>query len=86
MNDTTQHIEGKPWEVYQKFGSYSEADQARNKLLEESEALQVKVRWYHRNDSYVVKTRVDPLGELMRVKREEKAKRKKRLNKKRRKK
>jgi hypothetical protein len=62
---------------------------ARLKLLEETEKMQVKVKWMAKTDTYAVKTRSDPSIEIERLlqeKRELKKKRKQRLQKKRRKK
>jgi len=83
------HQDGPAWKIVAKCATYDEADQKRLELATE-EDVQVKVRWQgslnHRH--YAVKTRTDPrlaLDEALNAKREEKKKRKARLNKKRRK-
>ena len=82
------HQEGPPWKTVGRFPTFDEADQKRLELTME-ENLQVKVRWGRMRDDFVVKTRLDPaLAELeaLQIKREEKKRRKAKLNKKRRKK
>jgi len=82
------HQEGPPWKTVGRFPTFDEADQKRLELSME-ENLQVKVRWGRMRDDFVVKTRLDPaLAEIeaLQIKREEKKRRKAKLNKKRRKK
>ena len=82
------HQEGPPWKTVGRFPTFNEADQRRLELTLE-EDLQVKVRWARRREDFVVKTRVDPAlaaTEALKAKREEKKRRKAKLNKKRRKK
>ena len=72
------------------FANFDEADQKRLELQME-EDLQVKVHWQGKvnNRYYAVKTRTDPsvaLLQAQQLKREEKKRRKAKLNKKRRKK
>jgi hypothetical protein len=89
MNKPDQHSAGAPWDTYKRFPSYKEANTARHVLLEETEKLQVKIKWMAKTDTYAVKTRDDPSIEIERSlqeKRELKKKRKQRLQKKRRKK
>ena len=84
------HQEGPAWKIVAKYATYDEADQKRLELgLEED--VQVKVHWQGKVNHryYAVKTREDPslaLAEALDAKREEKKKRKARLQKKRRKK
>ena len=82
------HQEGPPWKTVGRFPTFYEADQRRLELTME-ENLQVKVRWARLRDDFVVKARLDPaLAEIeaLQAKREEKKRRKAKLNKKRRKK
>jgi len=84
------HQEGPPWKIVGRFPTFEKANDRRNELLVE-EDLQVKVHWHGgaNNRYFAVKTRTDPslaLAEALNAKREEKKKRKARLNKKRRKK
>ena len=82
------HQDGPAWKTVAKCATYDEADQKRLELSME-ENLQVKVRWGRMRDDFVVKTRLDPaLAEIeaLQIKREEKKRRKAKLNKKRRKK
>jgi len=82
------HIEGPPWKMVGRFETFEEADAKRTQLLDK-ETLQVKVAWSRRLDKFAVKTRVDPIVALEEEKhlaREEKKRRKVKLNKKRRKK
>jgi len=84
------HQEGPAWEIVAKCATYDEADQKRLELAME-EDLQVKVHWQGKVNHryYAVKTREDPsiaLAAALNAKREEKKKRKAKLNKKRRKK
>ena len=85
---TVGHQEGPPWKTVGRFPTFDEADQRRLELTME-ENLQVKVRWMRLRDDFVVKMRVDPAiatTEALDAKREEKRRRKAKLNKKRRKK
>ena len=77
------HAVGPSWETVGKFQTFTEADAKRTELKED-ETLEVKVRYLGGSTSpfFAVKTRTDPNI----AKREEKKKRKARLNKKRRKK
>ena len=84
------HQEGPAWEIVAKCATYDEADQARLELVME-ESLQVKIHWQGKANHryYAVKTRTDPdvaLTEALITKRDEKRRRKAKLNKKRRKK
>ncbi len=84
------HQEGPAWEIVAKCATYDEADQKRLELVMEKD-LQVKVHWQGKanNRYFAVKTRTDPrvaLEEALNHKRQEKKKRKAKLNKKRRKK
>jgi hypothetical protein len=94
------HKEGPPWKTVGRFPTFDEADQRRLELAIEKD-LQVKVGW-RRNGApgrsggpregelfFVVKARLDPALaeiEVLNAKREEKKRRKAKLNKKRRKK
>ena len=84
------HQDGPAWKTVAKCATYDEADQKRLELAMEDD-IQVKVHWQGKvnNRYYAVKTRTDPsvaLSEALELKREEKKRRKARLNKKRRKK
>lgn len=81
--ENTAHPVGAPWQIVEKFQTFGEADAKRTEL-QEDETLQVKVRYLGRNTNpfFAVKTRTDPGI----TKREEKKKRKAKLDKKRRKK
>ena len=84
------HQEGPAWEIVAKCATYDEADRKRLELGME-EDVQVKIHWQGKVNHryYAVKTREDPslaLAEALDAKREEKKKRKARLQKKRRKK
>ena len=84
------HQDGPAWKIVAKCATYDEADQKRLELAME-EDTQVKVHWQGKVNYryYAVKTREDPsvaLAEALNAKREEKKKRKAKLNKKRRKK
>ena len=84
------HQEGPAWSIVEKCATYDEADQKRLQL-ELEEGLQVKVHWQGKVDNryYAVKSRPDPAlaeAEELDIKREEKRRRKAKLNKKRRKK
>ena len=84
------HQDGPAWKIVAKCATYDEADQKRLELAME-EDLQVKVHWQGKVNHryYAVKTREDPsvaLAAALNAKREEKKKRKAKLNKKRRKK
>ena len=84
------HQEGPAWKIVAKCATYDEADQKRLELAMEEE-VQVKVHWQGKVNYryYAVKTREDPgvaLTEALDAKREEKKKRKAKLQKKRRKK
>lgn len=84
------HQEGPAWEIVARCATYDEADQTRLELAME-ESLQVKIHWQGKVNHryYAVKTRTDPdvmLTEALITKREEKKRRKAKLNKKRRKK
>ena len=83
-------VEGPSWTIVARCATYDEADQKRLELAME-EDLQVKVHWQGKANHryYAVKTRQDPqlaLEEARLAKREEKKRRKAKLNKKRRKK
>jgi len=91
QNTTTPHVEGPRWTIRRKFSTFKEANEFRFGLLTETDTLQVKVHLMGRigEDYYAVKTRINPeiaLNDEIRLKREEKKRRKARLNKKRRKK
>jgi hypothetical protein len=77
------HMDGPTWEIVSRCNTYEEANQRRLELAMR-EGLQVKVHWQGEvnNRYFAVKTRQDP--DI--VKREEKKRRKAKLNKKRRKK
>ena len=82
------HQEGPAWEIVAKCATYDEADRKRLELGME-EDVQVKIHWQGKVNHryYAVKTREDPslaLAEALDAKREEKKKRKARLQKKRR--
>ena len=84
------HQEGPAWKIVAKCATYDEADQKRLELAMEDD-IQVKVHWQGKVNYryYAVKTREDPsvaLAEALNAKREEKKKRKAKLQKKRRKK
>ena len=84
------HQDGPAWKTVAKCATYDEADQKRLELAME-EDTQVKVHWQGKVNYryYAVKTREDPgvaLTEALDAKREEKKKRKAKLQKKRRKK
>jgi hypothetical protein len=84
------HQEGPAWKTVTKCVTYDEANQKRLEL-ELEENLQVKVHWQGKVNSryYAVKSRLDPglaLSAALDAKREEKKRRKTKLNKKRRKK
>jgi hypothetical protein len=84
------HVEGPAWKIVAKCATYDEADQKRLELVME-EDLQVKVHWQGKVSQryYAVKSRPDPgiaLDNELNAKRDEKKKRKAKLNKKRRKK
>jgi hypothetical protein len=84
------HDQGPPWNIVGRFPTFDEADQRRLELTIE-ENLQVKVRWMRTDlrGDFVVKTRLDPAlaeTEALKAKREEKKRRKAKLNKRRRKK
>ena len=84
------HQEGPAWKIVAKCATYDEADQKRLELAMEDD-IQVKVHWQGKVNHryYAVKTREDPsvaLAEALNTKREEKKKRKAKLQKKRRKK
>jgi CelD/BcsL family acetyltransferase involved in cellulose biosynthesis len=84
------HQEGPSWKTVGRFPTFEEADQKRLELVME-EDLQVKVHWQGKANHryYAVKTREDPsiaLAAALNAKREEKKRRKAKLNKKRRKK
>ena len=91
MIEETQGLvetEGPTWSNTGRFKTFEEADGKRRELTAD-EQLQVKVKRMRKNDDFVVKTRVDPsVGEAeeLRLQREEKKRRKAKLNKKRRKK
>ena len=83
------HQEGPAWETVAKYATYEEADQRRLELAIE-EDIQVKVHWQgiSTNRYFAVKTREDPsiaLEIALNAHREEKKKRKAKMNKKRRK-
>ena len=85
-----EHQEGPSWTIVARFAHFDEADQKRLELQMEKD-LQVKVHRQGKanNRYYAVKTRTDPavaLLEAQQLKREEKKRRKAKLNKKRRKK
>ena len=89
-NTEGAHVEGPPWKIVGRFPTFNEADQKRLELGME-ENLQVKVHWQgsFNNRYFAVKTRTDPaatLEEGRRLQREQKKRRKAKLNKKRRKK
>ncbi len=77
------HQDGPVWEIVAKCATYDEADQKRLELQLEDN-LQVKVHWQGKVNHryYAVKSRLDPAI----AKREEKKRRKAKLQKKRRKK
>jgi hypothetical protein len=84
------HQEGPAWKIVAKCATYDEADQKRLELAME-EDLQVKVHWQGKVNHryYAVKSRPDPSiahAEALDAKRDEKKRRKAKLNKKRRKK
>ena len=84
------HQDGPAWKTVARCATYDEADQKRLELTMEKD-VQVKVHWQGKVNHryYAVKTREDPsvaLAEALNAKREEKKKRKAKLNKKRRKK
>ncbi len=88
IEETQERVEGPTWSNAGRFKTFEEADEERRGLTA-NEGLQVKVKWMPKNDDFVVKTRVDPsVGEAeeLRLQREEKKRRKAKLNKKRRKK
>lgn len=85
-----EHQDGPAWKIVHRFANFEEANQKRLEL-EMEESVQVKVHWQGKvnNRHYAVKTRPDPtlaLQEALQYKREEKKRRKAKLNKKRRKK
>jgi len=89
-NVETAHTEGPPWSTVGRFSTFEKANEKRNELLDEG-SFQVKVHWQGTatNRFFAVKTRIDPtiaLEETLSLKREEKKRRKARLNRKRRKK
>ena len=77
------HQDGPAWEIVARCVTYEEADQKRLELVME-ENWQVKVHWQGKANHryYAVKTRMDPDV----VRREEKKRRKAKIQKKRRKK
>ena len=84
------HKEGPAWKIVAKYATYEEADVKRLELVSEDD-IQVKVHWQGKVNHryYAVKTREDPsvaLADALNAKREEKKKRKAKLQKKRRKK
>ena len=88
IEETQEHAEGAAWSSVGRFKTFEEAD-GKRKELTVAEDLQVKVRWMRKNDDFVVKTRVHPSvaeTEERDLRREEKKRRKAKLNKKRRKK
>ena len=89
-NTEATHVEGPPWKIVGRFPTFKQADTRRVELLEDNE-LQVKVHWQGTFNSryFAVKTRMDPeiaLEEVRHLQREQKKRRKAKLNKKRRKK
>ena len=89
-NTEGAHVEGPPWKIVGRFPTFEQADTRRVELLEDNE-LQVKVHWHgpFNNRYFAVKTRPDPemaLEEARQDHREQKKRRKAKLNKKRRKK
>jgi len=89
-NTEAAQAEGPPWKIVGRFPTFNEADQKRLELAME-ENLQVKVHWQgsFNNRYFAVKTRSDPemaLEEARQELREQKKRRKAKLNKKRRKK
>ena len=84
------HQDGPLWTIVGRFSAFEEADQKRLELEMEKD-LQVKVHWQGKvnNRYYAVKARNNPslaAAEALNAKREEKKRRKAKLNKKRRKK
>jgi len=84
------HKDGPAWKIVAKCATYEEADQKRLELAME-EDMQVKVHWQGESHVryYAVKSRTDPrsaLEEALNIRRDEKKKRKAKMNKKRRKK
>ena len=84
-----KHEEGPSWNIIGRFPTFDQADQKRLELAIE-ENIQVKVHWQGKINEryYAVKMRRDPsmaLEEALDIKRQEKKKRKAKLNKKRRK-
>ena len=90
VEENLGHTEGPSWQIVGKFGSFAEADIKRNEISEDVD-LQVKI---HQMGTvaqryFAVKQRPDPqiaVFEADRLRKEEKKKRKAKLNKKRRKK
>ena len=61
MTKEIKHVEGAPWKIVAKCGTFEEANAKRNELSEDKE-LQVKVHWQGAPNKryFAVKTRVDP--------------------------
>jgi hypothetical protein len=58
MDDTNEHVEGRPWKTVGRFDDYPGANAARMQLLEDPE-LQVKVHLRRKgNKLFSVKTRL----------------------------
>ena len=87
IENEQEHKAGPPWNITSRFATFEEADRTRQELLNE-ENLQVKIQWMRKRDDFAVKTRVNPTMLLeieAQSRREEKKRRKVKLNKKRRK-
>lgn len=83
------HKEGPAWKIVAKYATYEEADAKRLEIAPDDD-LEVKVHWQGMANSryFAVKARQDPrieLEEALNIKRDDKRKRKAKMNKKRRK-
>ena len=56
MTDNKESLFGKPWLIRRRCKSFSEADNLRNKILQEEENIQAKIK-RRGDDTFVVKTR-----------------------------
>jgi hypothetical protein len=88
IEEVEVHMEGPEWHTASRYKTFEEADTKRRELTAD-EDLEVKVKWMRKRDDFVVKTRVSPSvaeAQEAQLRREEKKRRKAKLNKKRRKK
>lgn len=55
--ETKEHKQGKPWKIVSKCKTHEEAAVEKNKILTDSDSVDVKIKFSNLEQLFVVKTR-----------------------------